>query len=256
MSSGPSNLIHYMCPAVHLVTGETFTSYKKAMKDLVIADVWQTAFGREFGGMAQGDDKTKTKGTNAMFVMSHDDIARLRGTKYTYTNIVLDHRPQKEDPNRIRITAGGNLIQYNDELSVRTADISTAKLHWNSVNSTPDARYMCLDLSLFYLLAALEYYEYMKIPLALFPKWIVEQYDLFRHAKDGMVHIEMRRAGGDYRKRVYLQIKNYVGSSHHAVITNATIRQDCGTMRRGRYRSRWWYTILALNTLERIMQTT
>ena len=53
---------------------------------------------------------------------------------------------------------------------------------------------MCLDLSLFYLSAALEYYEYMKIPLTLFPKWIIEQYDLLRHAKDGMVHIEMRRA--------------------------------------------------------------
>jgi hypothetical protein len=129
-----------------------------------------------------------------MLVMTHEDIERLKGKKYTYANIVLDYRPQKDDPNRIRITAGGNLIQYDDELSVRTADVSTAKLHWNSVISTPDAWYMCLDLSLFYLSAALEYYEYMKIPLALFPIWIVEQYNLLQHAKNGMVHIEMRRA--------------------------------------------------------------
>jgi len=86
---------------VHLVTGETITSYKKVMKDPATAEIWQTAFGKEFGGMAQGDDKTKTKGTNTMFVMTHDDIARLRGKKYTYANIVLDHRPQKEDPNCI-----------------------------------------------------------------------------------------------------------------------------------------------------------
>jgi hypothetical protein len=66
--------------------------------------------------MAQGDNKTGTVGTNAMFVMTHDDIAQLRGKKYTYANIVLDHRPQKDDPNRIRITAGGDKIQYNDEL--------------------------------------------------------------------------------------------------------------------------------------------
>jgi hypothetical protein len=193
-STCPTDIKHYMNPAIHPVTGETFTSYKKAMKDPAIADIWQTAFGKEFGGMAQGDNRTGTVGTNAMFVMTHDDIARLRGKKYTYANIVLDHRPQKEDPNRIRITAGGDKIQYNDELSVRSADISTAKLHWNSVISTENARYMCLDLSLFYLSAALEYYEYMKIPLALFPAWIVEQYDLLQHAKDGMVHIEMRRA--------------------------------------------------------------
>jgi hypothetical protein len=53
---------------------------------------------------------------------------------------------------------------------------------------------MCLDLALFYLTANLEYYEYMKMPIALFPQWIIEQYDLNTHAKDGMVYIEMRKA--------------------------------------------------------------
>ena len=100
-TSCPGNLKHYMNPAVHPVTGDTYTSYKKAMKDPAIADVWMTAFGKDFGGLAQGDDKTKTKGTNAIFVMTHADIDRLPGKKYTYANIVLDHRPQKEDPNRI-----------------------------------------------------------------------------------------------------------------------------------------------------------
>ena len=68
---GPVNLKHYMNPAIHPVTGETFTSYKKAMKDPAIAEVWMTAFGKDFGGLAQGDNKTNTKGTNAMFVMTH-----------------------------------------------------------------------------------------------------------------------------------------------------------------------------------------
>jgi hypothetical protein len=83
---------------------------------------------------------------------------------------------------------------YNGDLSVRTADINTAKLHWNSVVSTLNAKYMCLDIKKFYLTAALEYYEYMKMPLSLFPIWIVEQYDLNTHAKDGWVHLEMRRS--------------------------------------------------------------
>ena len=126
--------------------------------------------------------------------MSHDDIRRLKGKKYTYARVVLDYRPQKTDPNRIRITAGGNLVKYDGDLSVRSADINTAKLHWNSVISTKDAKYMCLDISLFYLTAALEYYEYMKMPLNLFPQWTIDQYNLDKHAKDGMVHIEMRKA--------------------------------------------------------------
>jgi hypothetical protein len=44
------------------------------MHDPDMADIWQTAFGKDFGGMAQGDNKTGQKGTNAMFVMNHDKI--------------------------------------------------------------------------------------------------------------------------------------------------------------------------------------
>ena len=86
--------------------------------------------------------------------------------KITYANPVVDHRPQKEDPNRIWVTAGRNLIQCELELSVRITDINTAKLYWNSVVSTEDARYMCLDIKNFYLTTALKYYEYMQIPLS------------------------------------------------------------------------------------------
>jgi hypothetical protein len=53
---------------------------------------------------------------------------------------------------------------------------------------------MCLDIKNFYLTAALDYYEYMKIPLALFSEWIKKQYNLHTHARDGFVFLEIRRA--------------------------------------------------------------
>ncbi len=126
---------------VHPTTGETISSYKKLMNDPATVEVWQTAFRKDFGGTAQGCNKTGQKGTNAMFVMTKAAIASalVAGKKITFANPVVDHRPQKEDPNRIQITAGGNLIQCESELSVRTADINTTKLHWNSVVSTEDA---------------------------------------------------------------------------------------------------------------------
>ncbi len=40
----------------------------------------------------------------------------------------------------------GNLVNYDGELSVRTADINTAKMHWNSVISTKNVKFMCLDV--------------------------------------------------------------------------------------------------------------
>jgi hypothetical protein len=67
-----------------------------------------------------------------------------------------------------------NLIGYDGDASVRMADLDTAKLLWNSVISTENARYMCLDIKKIYLTAALEYFKYMKIPLALFPVWTIE----------------------------------------------------------------------------------
>ena len=62
--------------------------------------------------MAQGDNKTEQEGMNSIFVMTHMEIALIPSDRVvTYARIVADHRPQKEDPNRIKMVAGGNLIK-------------------------------------------------------------------------------------------------------------------------------------------------
>jgi hypothetical protein len=183
-------MVHYP------VTGETISSYKKLMHNPATAETWQTAFGKDFGGMTQGDDKTGQKGTNAMFIMNHDEFKAvlMQKKKFTYGSPVVDYRPQKEDPHWIRITVGGNLITYKLSSSVRTADLDTTKLHWNSVVSTPGAKYMCLDIKFFYLTAKLDYFEYIRMPLDLFPIWIQKQYNLQEIAYKGFVHLEMKHA--------------------------------------------------------------
>ena len=59
---------------VHPVTGEHITSYQKLMNDPATAEVWMMAFGKGFGGMCQGDKKTNTIGTDAIFVMDPKDV--------------------------------------------------------------------------------------------------------------------------------------------------------------------------------------
>jgi hypothetical protein len=86
------------------------------------------------------------------------------------------------------------VINYNEEVSAATGDLVTAKLHYNSVVSTALVKYMCINIRNCYLKAMLEYFEYVTIPLVLFPQWIVEQYDLNRHALNGKVHLELRGA--------------------------------------------------------------
>jgi hypothetical protein len=156
---------------VHLVTGETISSHKWLMKDPTTAETWQTAFGKDFGGMAQDNNKTGQQGTHSIFAMTHEEISRIpNGETITYARVVVDFRPQKMGPHCICITAQGNLIKYPGKLMSRTANLTTSKLMWNSVLSTKDVRYVCLDIKNSYLSAPLDRYKYMKMPLALFPK--------------------------------------------------------------------------------------
>jgi hypothetical protein len=62
------------------------------MNDPETAEVWQTAFGNDFDGMAQGDDKTGQKGTNSV-IMTHNeiDIVKAAAHKWTCTRIVADY---------------------------------------------------------------------------------------------------------------------------------------------------------------------
>ena len=68
------NFEHYTNSMVYPVMGCTIISYKKLMHNPAMAEIWQTAFGKDFGGKAQGCNKTGQKGTNAMFIMTHDEI--------------------------------------------------------------------------------------------------------------------------------------------------------------------------------------
>jgi hypothetical protein len=128
--------------------------------------------------------------------MTHNEIniARKAGHKWTYARIVVNYQPQKKAPNWICIAVGRNLITYKGDTSTCTANLTTSKLLWNSILSTEGARYMCLDLKKLYLTVAIDYNEYMEMPLALFLEWIKKQYNLDTHTRDGFVFLEIRRA--------------------------------------------------------------
>jgi hypothetical protein len=95
------DFVHFALPMVHPTTRETISSYKRLMNDPETAKVWQTTFGKDFGGMAQGGNKKGQKGMNSVFVMTHKDIdiAKAAGHTWTYARIVVNHRLQKDDPN-------------------------------------------------------------------------------------------------------------------------------------------------------------
>eukprot|EP00804_Cyclotella_cryptica_P011478 CCRYP_016405-RA/>CCRYP_016405-RA protein AED:0.32 eAED:0.32 QI:0/0/0/1/0/0/3/0/516 len=189
------HLQHFANPVIHPTTGKSISKYDELVYDPLLRETWTTAFGKEIGALAQGNNKTGAAGTNTILFMSHNDIQNIPSDRtITYACVVVDYRPQKEDPNSDRITVGGNLIDYPGKLTTQTADLVTSKILWKSVISTPNARYVTADLKLFYLTAPLDRYEYMRMPIKIIPDHIIDQYHLRNKVKNGYVYMEIRRA--------------------------------------------------------------
>ena len=101
----PDNLQHFCAPVIHPTTEEIITSYKKLTKDPTLKEVWETGFGKEWGGLTQGDKRTGASGTNTLIILSPDKIHEIPNYRVvTYANIVVDYRPLKVDPNSLTYT--------------------------------------------------------------------------------------------------------------------------------------------------------
>ena len=109
-----------------------------------------------------------------------------------YKCIVITNRPQKEDPNWVCITVGGNLINYPFELTTQTPDMVSSKLLWKSTISTKGARFMGADIKNMYHETLLDQYEYMRMPIALIPQAIINHYGLHENL-NGYVYMEIRK---------------------------------------------------------------
>ena len=78
------------------------------------------------------------------------------------------------------------------ELTTQTANLIASNILWNSVLSTENAKYMCLDISNFYLGTPLDRCQYMRTPLSTLPEHAIQQYKMREHAKNGFVYVEIR----------------------------------------------------------------
>jgi hypothetical protein len=116
-----------------------------------------------------------------------------KNKKPTYVRVVCVDQPKKTNPKRVRWTAGGDKVEYAGNVTTQTADIQTTKCLFNSVVSTPNGRFMTLDLKDFYLCSDLPDYEYVRIPMHMLPPAIVELYQLESKISDGYVYAEVRK---------------------------------------------------------------
>ena len=89
---------------------------------------------------------------------------------------------------------GGNLINYPGDCGTPTANLLTVKVLFNSIISTPNARFMSIDIKDFYLKTPMARYEYFHMTLELFPEDVIQEYDLQNKVDaNGNIHCEVRR---------------------------------------------------------------
>ena len=133
---------------------------------------------KELGRLSQGFEGL-VEGANTVFFVDRQQIREIPKEKtVTYARIVFDYLPQKANPRRVHVTVGVHLLNVPGDLSTRTAELTTSKILWNTVLSTKDVRYACIDIKNMYLQTLLKVYKYMRIPQKLVLQAIIGEYGL------------------------------------------------------------------------------
>jgi hypothetical protein len=93
----------------------------------------------------------------------------------------------------VRFTCGGDHISYPGKVSTETADLTTAKLLFNSVISTTGDHFAAFDIKNFYLNNPMDRFEYMWIPTPDIPEDIMSQYKLSSLVRNDWVLVEIHK---------------------------------------------------------------
>jgi hypothetical protein len=235
---------------VHPITGKEM-EYMALMKDPRLQPLWKRGFCNECRRLFQGI--WDIPGTDTCFFIKLTNIPKDRNI--TYGKIVCDNKPHKKEKERVRLTVGGDILDYSGDVTTSKADITTFKILINSTLSTEDADMMMMDINNYYLGTPLPRFEYMKMLLSRFPEEIIEKYNLNALAADGWVYIEIRKGMYVLKQAGLLANQLMQLVWHRLDITRNATHLDSGCIERGQSLSLSSWTISKLNMSASNMQS-
>ena len=156
-------------------------------------DVWTRAMSNELGRLAQSN-VYGVKHTDTIEFIKRSEVPA--GRDVTYANFILDYRPLKSEPNRVRLTVGGDKLSYHEDAGSPAASLLETKIMINSVISDAHkgARFMGLDLKDFFLASPMKRPEFMRIHYKHFPQDIKDKYNIDDlKAADNYVYVRIKR---------------------------------------------------------------
>ena len=123
---------HMACPVISPDTGVSL-EYLHLIQG-PDKDIWVKALANDFGRLAQGVKDRIPTGNSTIFFIHPSKIPTHK--KVTYGRLVVDIRHLKEEKYRVRITVGGNKLDFCCDASSVAASLATVKILLNSVVST------------------------------------------------------------------------------------------------------------------------
>ena len=99
---------HVLNAVLNKDTGK-LVEYRHLIGDQKYRKIWGQAYGNKLGRLAQGME-VRVKVTNTIFFIPKEYLPAARWKGVTYGRIVVNYCPEKSNPNRFRLTVGGDCI--------------------------------------------------------------------------------------------------------------------------------------------------
>jgi hypothetical protein len=152
--------------------------YRHLIANQTTRATWQHSYGNKIGRFAQGMPGHNI-GTNTIVFIKKNQVPWNRAKDMTYGLIACLVRPEKiKEPNQTRLAVGGNRVHSLGNTGTPTTNLLTVKPLINSTISTPNAKYMTMDVKVFYLNTPMARYKYMQLQIANMPNDFIKHYQL------------------------------------------------------------------------------
>jgi hypothetical protein len=158
---------------------------------------WDTSYTNELGHLCQGiglGDSPSAKhvaGTNTFFCINYHDIPVHKRREICHTMVVCEVRPEKDDPNRTRVTIGGNRICYPGDVGTNISLLELFKILLNSVFSRKGAHFSSINLKNFYLDSPMPNPEYVCIKNSDILDEFIGKYNLTGQDRDKWIYFKI-----------------------------------------------------------------
>ena len=205
---------HHACPVLDRDTGQTL-EHRQLRKDPKHKATWDQSYANELGRLCQGigpklstptlpapestssppttPQRKRVEGTDTMRPIMFHKIPQDRIQDVAHSRVVCEVRPTKADPDRTRITIGGNTIAYHGDTGTKTGSIEVVKGVLNSVCSRPKGKFLTADIDNYYLNTPLDRPEYVRIKIDVIPQEFIDEYNLMAYVHNGWVYFEITK---------------------------------------------------------------